>query len=403
MRIDHHEGLLTYCSNIHPGESWDETFENLKKYTTQVKAELGVDQFGIGLRLSHEASFELVNQGKIPAFKSWLEENGLYVFTINGFPYGQFHYDVVKDKVHAPDWTHHDRLHYTKRLFKILAALLPAGMDGGVSTSPLSYRFWHNSEADLSRAKIESLSQLCEVVAVCRTLKKITGKSLHLDIEPEPDGILETSQEFVDYYETFLLGQGIPQVQEHLSCTTMEAEEAIREHVQLCYDVCHFAVGYESPEEAIDRIEAAGIRIGRIQISAALGSPTLNIENQQVISRQLKAFDEPVYLHQAVIKTNAGQLRRFKDLGDAIAGLSPDDQEIRTHFHVPIFTETYDQLVSTQQDIVDTLKVWKQKNFTNHLEVETYTWDVLPDDMRTDLVKSIVRELNWVKDTLDQP
>lgn len=403
MRINHHEGFLTYCSNIHPGESWQETFENLKLYTPQVKTQLGTDSFGIGLRLSHEASLDLIQPENLSAFKTWLEANGLYVFTINGFPYGQFHFEVVKDKVHAPDWTDPDRLAYTKRLFQILAELLPEGMDGGVSTSPLSYRFWHQNEEALAVAKSGSLQQLCELVALLRELKATTGKSLHLDMEPEPDGVLETTQEFVDYYEQYLLKLGIPQVQKHLACDAVEAEAAIRAHIQLCYDVCHFAVGYEKPEEAINRIESAGIRIGRIQISAALGSPLLNPGNQPKISHKLKAFDEPVYLHQAVIKTKEGSLKRFQDLGDALVSLSPSDLEIRTHFHVPIFTETYDQLVSTQQDIIETLRVWKSRNFTNHLEVETYTWDVLPDDMRTDLVGSIVRELNWVKDTLDQP
>lgn len=401
MQIDHHQGLLTYCSNIHPGENWEETFKNLKQYTIQVKDQLKANQFGIGLRLSNEASLELIQPETLAQFKSWMEDNGMYVFTINGFPYGQFHFDVVKDKVHAPDWTDPDRLAYTKRLFQILVELLPKNMDGGVSTSPLSYRFWHETEETLTAAKSTSLEHLCELVAELRKLKNTTGKSLHLDMEPEPDGILETSEEFVDFFNEHMIGKGIPLIQQHLNCSATEAESAIREHFQLCYDVCHFAVGYETPEEAINQIEAAGIRVGRIQISAALGSPQITAINRHEVSKQLKVFDEPVYLHQTVIRSEHNQLKRFKDLGVALDQLSEEVQEIRTHFHVPIFTETYDQLVSTQKDIVDTLKVWKARNFTNHLEVETYTWDVLPEDMRTDLVSSISRELNWVRDTLN--
>lgn len=402
MQIDHHQGLLTYCSNIHPGESWEETLRNLKAYTTQVKDQLKTDRFGIGLRLSNLASLELVKKENLQAFKSWLAAHGLYVFTINGFPYGQFHFDVVKDKVHAPDWTDPDRLAYTKRLFRILAELLPEGMDGGVSTSPLSYRFWHKDEAALSAAKTTSLAHLSDLIAFLVELKKSSGKSLHLDMEPEPDGILETSQEFIDFFEGYVLEKGVSQVQILLGCQKPEAEAAVREHFQLCYDVCHFAVGFENPEEAITSIQQAGIQIGRIQISAALGSPKMTSVNQEEIRTQLRVFDEPVYLHQAVVQTQDGQLKRFKDLGAALEGLSEEDREIRTHFHVPIFTETYDQLVSTQKDIIDTLKVWKEQNFTNHLEVETYTWDVLPPNMRTDLVSSISRELNWVTDTLNK-
>lgn len=402
MQIDHHQGLLTYCSNIHPGENWEDTFENLKKYTTQVKDQLKAESFGIGLRLSNQASIELIKPDRLQAFQSWLEANELFVFTINGFPYGQFHFDVVKDKVHAPDWTEPDRLAYTNRLFEILAVLLPEGMDGGVSTSPLSYRFWHKSEQALADAKTKSMTHLCELVAFLAELKETTGKNLHLDMEPEPDGMLETTEEFVEFFNDYMLHKGIPLIEQQLGVTSSEAENAIRAHLQLCYDVCHFAVGYENPEAAISNILDAGIQIGRIQISAALGSPKINPDNKEEITRQLRTFDESVYLHQAVTRTHSNDLRRFRDLGEALDQLSEEDQEIRTHFHVPIFTESYDELVSTQKDITETLQVWKSRNFTNHLEVETYTWDVLPADMRTDLVGSITRELNWVRDTLDR-
>ena len=400
MRIDQHQAHLTYCSNIHPGESWEETFNNLKAYTTQVKAQMNTDRFGIGLRLSNLASLDLIAEEKLTEFQDWLQINDLYVFTINGFPYGQFHVSEVKDQVHAPDWTDPDRLSYTKRLFHILARLLPEGMDGGVSTSPLSYRFWYGDEQKLQAAKSIATNQLGDLIAFLAQLKQETGKRLHLDMEPEPDGILETSDEFVAFFKDYMLNAGLEVVTNRLQCTVPEAEAHIREHFQLCYDVCHFAVGYEKPAEAIARIQQAGIRIGRIQISAALGSPGLSQANRQTVIDQLSTFDEPVYLHQAVVRAMDGQLKRYKDLGVALAGLDHDDQEIRTHFHVPVFTETYDQLVSTQKDIVDTLHVWLEKNFTRHLEVETYTWDVLPAPLRTDLVQSIVRELSWVKETL---
>ncbi len=180
------------------------------------------------------------------------------------------------------------------------------------------------------------------------------------------------------------------------------AEEHLREHFQLCYDVCHFAVGFESPRDAISKIESEKIKIGRIQISAALASPNLQSTDIDEVRNQLGAFDEPIYLHQAVVKQSDNQLKRFPDLGEAIKSLEyPPNQEIRTHFHVPVFTKKYELLLSTQQDIIETLLIWLERNFTNHLEVETYTWDVLPKDMRTDLVSSIVRELNWVQQVLN--
>jgi hypothetical protein len=399
MRISKHQAHLSYCSNIHAGESWNATFENLKKYTTKVRDGLKTESFGIGLRLSNEASLELIEGDKLAIFKNWLISENMYVFTVNGFPYGGFHNQVVKDQVHTPDWSTPDRLVYTIRLFNILAELLPDGLDGGVSTSPISYRFWHKDKTALEEVKTAAVGQLSQLMIHLAEIKTKTGKSLHLDMEPEPDGILETSDEFVNFFNKDLLPAGKDQISATLGISNNEAEEIIREHFQLCYDVCHFAVGFEKPADAIAKVKAANIRIGRIQISAALSSGILGSpEDRALIQEQLKRFDEPTYLHQAVVRKTDGALIRYKDLGPGLADIQQKDfQEIRTHFHVPVFTEKYEKLISTQQDIVDTLNVWKEENFTNHLEVETYTWDVLPKAMQTDIVSCVVRELDWVR------
>ncbi|MEQ6119018.1 metabolite traffic protein EboE [Reichenbachiella sp. MALMAid0571] len=403
MRINKHQAHLTYCSNIHAGEPWTATFSNLKEYTTKIRDGLTSESFGIGLRLSNEASLEILEGNNLNDFKSWLTSENMYVFTINGFPYGGFHNQVVKDDVHTPDWTTTDRLEYTKRLFDILAQLLPENMDGGVSTSPISYRFWHKDDQALENAKNTACTQLTDLIVYLSEIKTQTGKSLHLDMEPEPDGILETTQEFVDFFNNYILKKGIESIKTTFNCDSTHAEAIIREHFQLCYDVCHFAVGYENPKEAINKVLSENIKIGRIQISAALGSGSMRSESQKtIVKQQLKKFDEPTYLHQAVVKKTDGELVRFPDLGIALDSLdNPEYAEIRTHYHVPVFTEKYEQLVSTQQDIIETLAVWSEKNFTNHLEVETYTWDVLPENMRTDIVSCVVRELDWVVKTLD--
>lgn len=402
MQIDHHQAHLTYCSNIHPGESWEATYSNLKNYTTKVGKQLGVSQFGIGLRLSDAASKDLSQKETLDQFKNWLGNAGLYVFTINGFPFGGFHHQVVKDKVHLPDWTSPDRLAYTKRLFGILSQLLPEGMDGGVSTSPLSYKFWHD-ESQREAVKKSACDNLMQVVIQLDTIYQQTGKLLHLDIEPEPDGILETSAEFVKFYRDYLLKQGVNYLTAEAGFNNSRAEEAIRRHIQLCYDVCHFAVGYENAADVLLTVAEAGIEIGRIQISAAMSSGRIdNDASRSEIIGELKQFDEPVYLHQAVLRTAAGALHRFPDLSPALAAWSQGGpSELRTHFHVPVFTREYGKLISTQPDIMEVLSLWKQKNFTNHLEVETYTWDVLPRALRSDIVESIVRELRWVLNALD--
>ncbi|MFT5885566.1 MAG: hypothetical protein ACI9IP_002026 [Arcticibacterium sp.] len=404
MRVDKHYGLLSYCSNIHPGESWTATFENIKNYTTKVRDGLKAESFGIGLRLSNEASIELLVGSNLADFKTWMESESMYVFTINGFPYGNFHNQAVKAEVHTPDWSTTERLAYTIRLFDILAYLLPDGLDGGVSTSPISYKFWHKDVKALNRVKTLGIDHLAKLLIHLNQIKQDTGKSLHLDMEPEPDGILENSIEFVDFFKNELLPIGSKLISEKLNLNKEKAEAIIREHFQLCYDVCHFAVGFETPSEALSRVKSENIKIGRIQISAALSSGVLSSSTSRgLIKEQLSFFDEPTYLHQAVAKKQNGELVKFKDLGPGLKEIqNPEFEEIRTHFHVPIFTEKYENLISTQKAIVDTLEIWKLENFTNHLEVETYTWNVLPKAMQTDIVSSIVRELNWVRNQVEK-
>ncbi|MEL6275913.1 MAG: metabolite traffic protein EboE, partial [Bacteroidota bacterium] len=266
-----HQAHLSYCTNIHAGESWPEVFRSLEEYCLPLKRSLNPDTpFGIGLRLSNESSLVLAQSEELDRFKNWLQEHDLYVFTMNGFPYGAFHFARVKENVHRPDWTTSDRLTYSKRLFDILAELLPEGLDGGVSTSPISYKHWYATPIELAKAKEMATANMIDLAAHLVLLKERTGKSLHLDIEPEPDGILEDSQGFIQFYQDYLLARGIPRLSKKLGLAASDAEAAIREHLQLCYDVCHFAVGFESPPEVISTMHNLGIQIGKIQISAAL-------------------------------------------------------------------------------------------------------------------------------------
>ena len=183
-------GHLTYCSNIHPGERWDEHFKTLRENLPFIKSQLSPNEpFALGLRLANEASIELSDPERLAEFKAWLATNNIYVFTMNGFPYGGFHATRVKDDVHTPDWTTADRTEYTKRLFRILAQLLPDGLEGGVSTSPLSYRYWWQSEEEMQQAIKIATENILQIAETLIELRRTTGKTMHLDIEPEPDGI----------------------------------------------------------------------------------------------------------------------------------------------------------------------------------------------------------------------
>lgn len=392
------KGHLTYCSNIHPGETWNDHFERLKENIPAIKKQVSpTEPFGIGLRLANAASLELRKQENLEAFIRWLAENNCYVFTMNGFPYGGFHHTIVKDKVHAPDWLSSDRVGYTIRLAQILAALLPEGVDGGISTSPLSYKFWHKKE-DLNEVMEKATLNLLLVVDQLVNIKNTTGKLIHIDIEPEPDGLLGNGKEFLQWYVTYLLPAGTAYIQDRYNINEDEAAAIIREHVQICYDICHFAVGFEDHAHVIEQLRSLGIKTGKIQISAALkgvfGDDGLQRSN---VVDAFREFNEPVYLHQVVARKQNGNFQYYPDLNNALDDANnPEVKEWRAHYHVPLFVHTYGVLHSTQADIQQVLSIQHHSMFTFHLEIETYTWEVLPPEMRLPVTQSIIREIQWV-------
>lgn len=396
-------GHLSYCTNIHAGESWEKHFSQLKEFVPEIKAAVSPDRpFGIGLRLSNEASIDILKNDQLKIFRQWLQEQNCYVFTMNGFPYGGFHRTVVKDQVHAPDWTTRERVDYTIRLAEILAELLPEGMDGSISTSPLSYRLWH--PADLHEAVMRRATEsICRVVEKLVQIRKCTNKRIHIDIEPEPDGLLETGEEFFAWYQHFLLPSGMASLQKNAGMNASQAEQAIKDHIQLCYDVCHFAIGFEDPEQVLAEAAKLGIGIGKIQISAALKARLDNASRPAVIDAFGK-FNESTYLHQVIARKSSGELERFADLPQALERADDSSMvEWRAHFHVPLFIEEYGVLSSTQDEIRKLLELQQSEPFSAHMEVETYTWEVLPPELKIPLSRSIIRELEWVMNFLNVP
>jgi hypothetical protein len=396
MRTSH--GYLTYCTNIHAGENWRDHFAALKQNIPGIKKSISAEQsFGIGLRLSHQASLQLQEKEALQDFKDWLKQEDCYVFTMNGFPYGGFHHTKVKDQVHAPDWTTPERVSYTIRLFNILAELLPDEMEGGISTSPLSYKYWHGE--DQQKEVFEKATKnILQVVEHLIQIRKKTGKLLHLDIEPEPDGLLENGPEFFGWYERYLLPMGKAYLQKQHGYTEEEQALVIREHMQLCYDVCHFAVGYEEHAAVVQQLWEKRIKVGKIQISAALKAamPDEQLKREPVI-KAFRQFNESTYLHQVVARQADGSFKRYPDLPEALNDANnASTKEWRSHFHVPLFVQDYGLLKSTQDDIKKVLSIQCKQPFTNHLEVETYTWEVLPDALKVPLSESIIREMEWV-------
>jgi sugar phosphate isomerase/epimerase len=315
MKVDCHGNFhLTYCTNIHPGESWKEVFANLKTYLLPLKERLSSDRpFGVGLRLADVAARELCLEDNLKSFQEWLNQHDLYVFTLNGFPYGGFHRQVVKDRVYAPDWSRSERLDYTLRLAEILATLLPEGMDGGISTVPLSYKpWWENQPSAAATVRQNCCANLARFVAEIIRIREQTGKQLHVDLEPEPDGLIENTAEAIDFFQQDLLPEGGAFLVRTLGISRGAAERELLAGIRLCYDTCHFAVEYEEPRSALTRLLATGISIGKVQLSAALQVDLGDsVQQRRAIAEHLRPFAESTYLHQT---SNAIQMVRYSDI-----------------------------------------------------------------------------------------
>ena len=411
MRIANGRYQLTYCTNVHPGRDWPETLAGLETYLPPLKARFAPDApFGVGLRLSGLASSELLAGDELARFTTWLDEQGLYVFTMNGFPYGPFHGETVKDQVHAPDWRDEERVAYTVRLIDILAELLPPGQEGGISTSPLTYGPWVEPVDDATWRLLTE-----HVIDVVEHLVRLHGERnilIHLDIEPEPDGLLGDCAALIVWFERWLLPFGGDLLAERFGVESETARAELREHVRVCFDTCHVAVGYEDPATLFDRFETLGIRVGKVQVSSAL---TVAISPDAALREDLEAslrpFNDDVYLHQVIQRNADDSLTRYPDLDVALPALAGSDadaraagpraEEWRIHFHVPIFVDRFDVFASTQDGILATFRELARRELTDQLEIETYTWDVLPAELKEDLLTSISREYAWVLDVIE--
>jgi hypothetical protein len=380
---------LGYCTNIHRGENWDQTFAGLRDYTLRVKQRVSPDSpYGIGLRLSADAARELSDPDRMLAFQRWLEKNNSYVFTINGFPYGKFHGTRVKEQVYVPDWTQQSRLDYTNLLFDILAKLLPGTMpdlQGSVSTLPGSFKEFITPETEprQSAAIIDNLHACSRHI---EQLEKRTGRKFHLGLEPEPLGYFETSTETVRFFEQLL------------DKTHSTEAATILQNIGVNYDTCHLALEYENAADALSRLSDANIRISKLHLSSALKlKPT-----PEAIAR-LHDFQDEVYLHQVIIRDAdpATDLRRYRDLPETFAMIkeTPEatGEEWRVHFHVPIHAQPELHFGDTRDHIEDTLDVLKDNPLLcSHMEMETYTWEVLPKNLHSsDVVDQLEKEYHW--------
>ena len=377
MKLNH--GLhLAYCTNVHRGETWAETFASLQQHALAVKRQVCPDQpFALGLRLGDRASRELAEPARLREFQVWLEKNGCYIFTINGFPFGRFHGARVKEQVYRPDWTSPERLAYTNRLFDLLAQLVPPDVEGSVSTLPGSFKEFVTTPGQEQLIR-DNIWRCVEHIAA---VSQKTGRTLHLGVEPEPLGWFENSGETIRFFEQLQA--------EHPN------DPRLNEHLGVNYDACHFAIEYEEPAPALGAFIERNIKLSKIHLSSAL-----KVRPTEAVRRKLSAFADDTYLHQVIARAADGRRSVFKDLPEALSSAiagDPDTTEWRVHFHIPLHSPATDWYRTTSGHVTGVLDVLKAKpSLCSHLEMETYTWEVLPDCLKQrSVADQLVAEYGW--------
>ncbi|MFI8067422.1 metabolite traffic protein EboE [Streptomyces sp. NPDC086033] len=380
MRFRHPDGTtvhLAYCTNVHPAETLDGVLAQLRDHCEPVRRRLGRDRLGIGLWLARDAAHALVSDpSALRDLRTELDRRGLEVVTLNGFPYEGFGAEEVKYRVYKPDWTDPERLDHTTALARVLTGLLPDDVtEGSISTLPLAWRTaYDDGSADKARTALLTLAERLDA------LQELTGRSIRVGLEPEPGCVVETT------------GDAIAPL-----------TAIAHERIGICVDTCHLATSFENPHTALDALTAARVPVVKSQLSAALHAEHPHLPE---VREALAAFDEPRFLHQTRTGTSAG-LRGTDDLGEALAGDAlPDGAPWRAHFHVPLHAAPAAPLTSTLPVLKSALTrlVGGPHPLTRHLEVETYTWQALPPQLRprsrTQLADGIAAELTLARDLL---
>jgi sugar phosphate isomerase/epimerase len=368
-----------------------EVEQGLDQYTAPLRANFGAP-LAAGLWLAAPVVAELLAQARtLPAFRDGLARRRLTCHTLNAFPYGDFHSRRVKENVYLPDWADARRLAYTLDCARILAALLPESAEGSISTMPLAFKGFDHAPGHLDQC----LARLLAAAAALDRLFEETGRLVRLAIEPEPLCLLETTPETVAFFERLWA-----------RAEEIGLRPTARRHLGLCYDVCHQAVEFEDIRESIRGLAAAGVRINKVHVTCAieLESPADNEAGRRTLAR----YVEERYLHQTLARCRSGKILRQIDLSERLA-LDPPAEfreapSWRVHFHVPVNAEQLGPLRTTRSELREALATISELDYAPHLEVETYTWEVLPDVEggagTGDLVEGLTGELTATRELL---
>lgn len=383
-----HQATVGYCTNVHAGTDLASIRRNLDEFSVPARDASGQDELGVGLWIPAQAASELV--GNADEFAKFLRQRRLQAFTINGFPFDNFHQPVVKHRVYQPTWWETERLEYTCRLADVLVELLPeAESVGSISTLPIGWptELMTDSRLDQAGENFRLLSKHLH------DLEARTGKRVVVAIEPEPGCILDSTGDMIDWFERHL------------------PDSIHRRFLNVCHDVCHSAVMMEPQAEVLQRLGDAGIGIGKVQVSSAVVADWQSMADQRKREAmvQLGEFAEDRYLHQTGRRRPDGSFELAEDLPDLLREVEHADEIVGgdprwvVHFHVPIFLERFGHLGTSQTDVLECLRYLRENDvdFTGHLEIETYAWTVLPAAMRQrGLSEDIASEVTWLCDQL---
>lgn len=390
-------GHLTYSTLVHPGDTWDEMRASLQTYVPEVKRRFCPDgPMGVSLRISNASAERLISDPEERAWvRQFLADNDLYVYTVNAFPFGPFKGETVKEEVYEPDWTTDARTQYTMNVASILADITGPDVEPTIQTAPLAFRPKVSGE-DYIEAFTDNL---LKVVAFLMNLEATTGRRVKLALEPEPYCFLETIPETVDYFnERVYTTKAALRVAELSGQPLAEVFQGLRRYLGVVFDICHQSVEFEDITEDLQMLVDAAIPIYKLQEASALNVP----EVDDAIVEELKRYTGTIYLSQTT-ELRSGQITRYLNLEDAIAAYEadPGPRSWRTHFHVPVFLDDLGPFRTTRSGIDDALAFHARTPLSTHLEIETYTWDVLPDHLKTgDITEYVVRELEYVRDVL---
>ena len=398
MKLGGKLGHLTYSTLVHPGDTWDEMWHSLKTYVPKVKERVAPkERFGVSLRLSAASAEQLINSPRERAeLKAFLDANDMYLYTVNAFPYGPFKNTIVKEQVYEPDWRSEERTQYTINVAEILAEVAPDDVNPSIQSPPLGFK------PNVTGPEVEQAfaRNIRRVAAHLARLEERTGKTVTPALEPEPYCYLETTEETIAFFQNHLRTQAsLEELGRDLGTSAQGAREVLRRDVGTVYDICHQAVEFEDMAKSLQSLADADVPVFKLQEAAAVRMPEVTQDTVDA----LKEYSDSVYLTQTIEKKD-GRLTRFLNLQDAFKAFEndPGPREWRTRFHVPVFLEDLGPFKTTRFAIEEALAFHKATPVSGQLEIETYTWDVLPEHLKTgDIVDYVSREIEWVRGQLE--